>query len=432
MTRSFPFFVFALLAALQAVKAEDKPRSLSLKQAHEIALKKHPKITVADLKSLAARQVVNQAHAAFLPNLAGNAGGVAVNDPSNTRYATTGLTTSRIFDRVSSSLVLSQLITDFGRSTHLEQSAKFRARAGEQNILATQAQILLQVDGAYMGALQAQALVDVAQQTVKTRKLLRDQVAILAKNQLKSNLDASFAEVNYQEAVLLLSRSENDLASSFATLAALLDDRKTTSYRLTEHTASEKVSTGVSQLIGIALRDRPDLRSLRLEREGAWKFAKAEADLRLPTLGLQGVAGVLPFHDKNLTNNDFAAAGIVLNWPIFTGGLNTARRKEAEFRARAVDADLQDQETSVVRDVRIAWLNVINASERITITAKLLEQAKQSENLATALYNAGTTSMVELGQAQLSLTNAQINEANARYEYLIRRSILDYQIGALK
>ena len=424
MTRSFPFFVFALLAALQAVKAEDKPRSLSLKQAHEIALKKHPKITVADLKSLAARQVVNQAHAAFLPNLAGNAGGVAVNDPSNTRYATTGLTTSRIFDRVSSSLVLSQLITDFGRSTHLEQSAKFRARAGEQNILATQAQILLQVDGAYMGALQAQALVDVAQQTVKTRKLLRDQVAILAKNQLKSNLDASFAEVNYQEAVLLLSRSENDLASSFATLAALLDDRKTTSYRLTEHTASEKVSTGVSQLIGIALRDRPDLRSLRLEREGAWKFAKAEADLRLPTLGLQGVAGVLPFHDKNLTNNDFAAAGIVLNWPIFTGGLNTARRKEAEFRARAVDADLQDQETSVVRDVRIAWLNVINASERITITAKLLEQAKQSENLATALYNAG--------KAQLSLTNAQINEANARYEYLIRRSILDYQIGALK
>jgi len=421
-----------LAAGLPALKAEDKPRPLSLKQAHETALKKHPRITVADLKSLAARQVVNEAHAAFLPNLSGNVGGVLTNDPSNTRYATTGLTTSRIFDRASSSLVLSQLITDFGRSTHLEQSAKLKARAGEQNILATQAQILLQVDGAYMGALQAQALVDVAQQTVKTRKLLRDQVAVLAKNQLKSNLDASFAEVNYQEAVLLLSRSENDLASAFATLAALLDDRKTTSYRLTEHTASEKVSPGVSQLIGIALRDRPDLRSLRLEREGAWKFAKAEADLRLPTLGLQGVAGVLPFHDKNLTNNDFAAAGIVLNWPIFTGGLNTARRKEAEFRARAVDADLQDQETSVVRDVRIAWLNVINAGERITITAKLLEQAKQSENLATALYNAGTTSMVELGQAQLSLTNAQINEANARYEYLIRRSILDYQIGALK
>ena len=431
MRSPVPFVLLSLIIALPALRAEEGLRPLSLKQAHEIALQKHPKITVSELTALASKQVVDQAHSAFLPTLSGNAGAVTASQ-RNTRVVSTGLPVSSVYDRASASLIVSQMITDFGRSSNLEQSAKFKARAAEQNIQATREQILLQVDGAYMGALQAQALVDVAQQTVKTRQLLRDQIVTLAKNQLKSNLDASFAEVNYQEAVLLLSKSENDLASSFATLAALLDDRRTTSYRLTQHPAPDKLAVGVSQLIGIALRDRPDLRSARLEKEAAMKFARAQADLNRPTLSLQGTAGALPYHEKALTNSSYAAGGIVLNWPIFTGGLNIALRKEAELRAQAVVADLQDQETSVVRDVRIAWLNVINASERISITAKLLEQAQKSEDLAAALYQVGTTSMVELGQAQLSLTDAQINETNARYEYLIRRSILDYQTGALK
>lgn len=420
-----------ILSLANVTLAADKPHSLSLKQAHEIALQKHPKISVAELKSLAARQVVKEAHSAFLPNLSGNMGGVTTAD-ANTRVISTGLSMSSVFDRASASLNVTQMITDFGRSAHLEQSAKLKAGAEEQNIEATRAQILLQVDGAYVGALQAQALVDVASQTVKTRGLLRDQITTLAKNQLKSDLDASFAEVNYQEAVLLLSRSENDLQSSYATLAALLDDRKTTSYQLVDHLTPAKVGASVSELIGQALRDRPDLRRLRLERDSAWKFARAERDLRLPTLSLQGAAGVLPYRDKALPDQNYAAAGIVLNFPIFSGGLNAARRQEAELRASAVDASLRDEETTVVRDVRLALLNLNNAQERTGITAKLLEQSQRSHDLADARYNAGTTSMVELGQAQLNLTAAQINETNARYEYLLRRSILDYQIGAMK
>ncbi len=427
----FSALLLLLLLSSMLVQAEDKPKSLSLKQAHEVALRRHPKISVAELTAMATKQVVNQAHSAFLPNIGANVGATAAAD-RNTRIVSLGLPMSSVYDRASASLTVSQLITDFGRSSNLERTAKFKALAAEQSAQATREQILLQVDSAYMGALQAQALVDVARQTIKTRKLLRDQVVTLAENQLKSDLDASFAEVNYQEAVLLLSRAENDLASNYATLAALMDDRRTTTYQLSDHPKVDKPGGEVSTLIGIALRERPDLRSARLERDAALKFAKAEAALSRPTLSLQGTAGALPYHEKAITSNDYAAGGIVLNWPVFTGGLNTARRKEAELRAKALEANVQDQETSVVRDVRIAWLNLINAGERITITAKLLEQAQKSEDLASARYNAGTTSMVELGQAQLSLTDAQINETNARYDYLLRRSILDFQVGRLK
>ena len=88
-----------------------------------------------------------------------------------------------------------------------------------------------------MGALEAESLLHVAEDTVKTRQLLRDQIATLAKNKIKSELDASFAEVNYQEALLLLSKSRNDLLSSFASLAALLDEPEVASYRLADRPA---------------------------------------------------------------------------------------------------------------------------------------------------------------------------------------------------
>ena len=426
----FPFLLSFSLILTCLSQASEKPRALSLVQAHQIALQRHPKISVSELKSLAAKQVVKQAGAAFLPNISGNAGAVD-SAAANTRIVSNPLTMSSVFERASLSLNVSQLITDFGRSAHLEQSAKLKAGAEEQNIEATRSQILLQVDGAYVGALQAKALVDVAQQTMKTRKVLRDQVTALANNQLKSDLDASFAEVNYQDAVLLLSKSENDLRSSYATLAALLDDREATAFELTDLPVPGKVSKEVGSLISAALRDRPDLKKLRLERDSAWKFAKAERDLRLPTLTLQGTAGTLPYRDSALKDQNYAAGGISLNVPIFTGGLNTARRREAEFRAEALDASVKDEETNAMRDVRIALLNLNNAGERTAITGKLREQATKGMALAKARYDAGTSSMVEIGQAQLNLTAAEINETNARYEYLIRRSILEYQTGAL-
>lgn len=407
------------------------PHALNLKEAHAIALQKHPRITVSELRALAARQTVKQADSAFYPTVFGSLGAVTTADPG-TRVVSGTLPMSSVYERASASVNVAQLITDFGRSTHLAESARLKASAEEQNIEATRLQILLQVDGAYLGALQAKALVGVAEQTVKTRRLLRDQVAALAKNQLKSELDASFAEVNYQEAQLLLSKSENDLQASFASLAALLGDQETTTYELAGQLAPESIKENISTLIQSALSHRPDLQRLRLERDSAWKFAHAERDLRNPTLSLQATAGTLPYREDSLDKQNYAAAGLVMNWPLFTGGLYKARGKEAELRAQAAESALRDEETNVVRDVRIAWINATNADARQEIAAKLLSQARRSQDLAEARFNAGTTSMVELGQAQLSLTAAEINATSARYEYLIRRSILDYQTGSLR
>ena len=82
--------------------------------------------------------------------------------------------------------------------------------------------MLLQVDRAYFGALGAQAVLTVAQQTVEARQLVADQVDALAASGLKSSLDVSFARVNLAQAQLLLVQAQNDVQASFAALTAAM------------------------------------------------------------------------------------------------------------------------------------------------------------------------------------------------------------------
>ena len=54
---------------------------------------------------------------------------------------------------------ISQLITDFGRSTELTRSAKLHLRSQQMNVQATRAQILLEVNNAYFSALESQSVI---------------------------------------------------------------------------------------------------------------------------------------------------------------------------------------------------------------------------------------------------------------------------------
>jgi outer membrane protein len=58
-----------------------------------------------------------------------------------------------------------------------------------------------------------------------------------------------------------------------------------------------------------------------------------------------------------------------------------------------------------------------------------LKQATQARDLAQARYKLGLSSIVELSQAQLNETEAEIEQASAKYDYAARISALNYQLG---
>jgi outer membrane protein len=96
------------------------------------------------------------------------------------------------------------------------------------------------------------------------------------------------------------------------------------------------------------------------------------------------------------------------------------------------DQKLRDEQLSVSRDVRLAWANASTAYQRIDVTAQLVQQAALGVNLAQGRYNLGLASIVELSQAQLNQTQAEIDNLSAKYDYQSQYEALQYTIGMLR
>jgi len=425
--------LFCLLFATSAAKADltNAAPTLTLANAQKLALQNHPQIAAANYRALAAREAVVETRAGFFPSVNLYATAVGANS-EGTRIMAGGLNNPSVFDRAAGGLGISQLITDFGRTANLTASSRFQAQAENQNANVTREQVLLQADTAYFNALAAQAVLRVAQQTFTTRQLLLDQVTALATNKLRSELDVSFAQVELEQARLLVEKSQNDADAAMAMLSTALGYREFHQFQLVEQSPPATPATNnIADLVQTALSQRPELLSLRDERDSAVRFAKAERDSRLPTVAAVGVAGDAPTHDSHLPD-DYAAGGVQLSLPLFAGGFYVARQHEAELKAQSEDALLRSVEDNVIRDVRIAWLNVNNALEQLHTTGELVRNASEAYDLAQARYNTGISSIVELSEAQLNLTSAQIANTGARYSVLIQQANLNYQLGALR
>jgi outer membrane protein len=169
---------------------------------------------------------------------------------------------------------------------------------------------------------------------------------------------------------------------------------------------------------------------LKLDAASAHSYATAERDLWFPTLSAAGSAGLTPYGATQLAPR-YAAAGVNLNIPIFNGHLFGALQTEAKENAIAQDQNLRNEADLIARDVRTAWLDANSAYQRLSVTNQLLDEANQSVNLAQSRYNLGLSSIIELSQAQLNQTQAQIQAASAKYDYQTQLSVLNFQIGAL-
>jgi outer membrane protein len=126
---------------------------------------------------------------------------------NNSRIAAGALSNSIIYDRLATGFTVGQTITDFGRTSNLVASSRLHAQAQQESATATRADVLLQVNRGYLGALRSQTVLVVAEQTVAARQLIVDQITTLANSKLRSGLDVSFANVNLSEAKLLLANA---------------------------------------------------------------------------------------------------------------------------------------------------------------------------------------------------------------------------------
>ncbi|MFZ0744531.1 MAG: TolC family protein [Terracidiphilus sp.] len=409
--------------------ANSHPR-LTRADAEQMAIKNNPRVSVAHLLALAQHQVVRETRAAELPTATASLTAVDAEDAS--RISAGALTASRLFEHAGAGGGFTQLLTDFGKTGNLVASSKLQEKAQNANALATTEDIIIATDQAFYDALQAQALLRVAEQNVDTRQTTDTQIGAMTRNKLKSTLDLSFADVNLSQSKLLLLDAQDNVESTMASLDSILGLDRQVIYDLVEVNQSLNAPPpDVDQLTQLALQQRPDLQSLNYSQQSAVKFSHAQRDQMLPSISAAGTVGSVPIRPAEYyTTNWWGGIGVNMNIPIFNGFLYSAQAKEATIRAQAASEQSRDLRDRIVRDVRTAWLTANTAYQRVNVTAELLREANLALKLAQTRYQLGLSSIVELSQAQYQQTDAAIGNTDAQYQYRLSLATLNYEIGA--
>lgn len=406
---------------------------LSLEQARALALKNHPQVLAANALYLRSGQIIREARSSYYPTFNGDITGAQAE--VNSRIGAGVINASRLFNHAGTGLTLTQLITDSGRTKNLVANANFQSQASQEDYRATRYDIILGVDQAYYEVLLSQQLVKVAHETVNTRQTVVDQVSELAKNKLRSDVDLSFAQVNLADAKLMLLRAQDRLETAYATLAQALGTQQPVEYQLSDQPMPPQPAETPDPLIQEAFKNRPELASMRFQQAADQKFAYAERDLKRPTINLTAVGGALPYIEPGVANPNipltYESVAVNMEIPIFNGHLFSARQRAAEDQLIATIEHFRDLQDRIARDVRASWAHAKTSFQAIAATQQLLTQANLALNLAQGRYNLGLASIVELTQAQLGQTTAEVDNLNAKYDYQDANAALQYTLGLL-
>lgn len=403
--------------------------TLTIAQAEQMAIRNNPNISVARLLALAQAQVTREARSAELPMATGNLTAVDAHD--NSRITAGLLNNPSVYNRAAGGLTVSQLITDFGRTHNLVLSAESTAKAQLESERATELDITLTVDQAFYQALTAQAVLKVAQETLNDRQATADQVGALTKAKIRSDLDLSFANVQSSQAKELLLDAQNSSQAAMAALNDMLGNEQDQPYTLVDETNPNPppAPNDPEALVNAAFGARPDLAAMNDNFLAARRFSIAERDLWLPTLSAMAAVGGTPVRADQIESSWYGAAGANMSIPVFNGFLFNAEAKDAKLRAQAAQEDVRNLRNTIARDVRTAVLNAQTAYQRIAVTTQLLDQANLALDLATARYKIGLSGIVEISQAQLNQTQAEIDNTNSRYSYETALAVVRYEIG---
>lgn len=118
--------------------------------------------------------------------------------------------------------------------------------------------------------------------------------------------------------------------------------------------------------------------------------------------------------------NDFAVASLVVQWNLFNGGRDAARRQQGQLeteRAQIARADLENQ---IALEVRQAYEAAVVARDAIPTAGDRLDAARRTFELVRRRYEEGLAPHIEFTQARADFTNAALNQILTRYTYAAR------------
>lgn len=183
------------------------------------------------------------------------------------------------------------------------------------------------------------------------------------------------------------------------------------------------------ELIELALKNRPDVRSLELQLEAARERLKLAKKERHPSFRAIWSGGFARFSEYSLDRLMVGALGFGL--PIFTGFRLEANIQEQEQYVKVLESDLGNLKQAIRLEISEAISDLARYQAVLPVLKEQIEIARESLGLANARYQAGLSSFLDVLSAQASYADAQIRHEQGLYDYKTAEFRLLYGLGRM-
>jgi outer membrane protein len=404
---------------------------LALRQAVETALQKHPALQEADATMKAASARTEQTRSLYYPQVYANFDTIAGVGGINPRFvAPAGAMLRQNLSQYAGGVIANQRLYDFGFTQSLLESSHLAERAQEQNVNARRALVVVSAQRAYFNSLKRRRLVQIAEDTVRERGVIKTQIEALYREKLKSKLDLNLVQVELTNAQSSLVRARNDLRASFAELNRAMGITGPEDYILEDIPVEVRSPRPLEALIAESL-SHPELRRAKELAASAEARVRATKKQYLPTVSAIASAGDYEVFDQDRnqrTGGWWTAAGLV-SMPLFTGFLIENQVREATAQQVAAEAGSLNIEQGLAQQVTNAYLDTLTFAQQIKLAEEQVKTAQEALDLARQRYRLGLGSVVEVTQSEVAVTGAQTRLADAQYDYKIAEVTLAYATG---
>jgi outer membrane protein len=415
--------IIALTSLISSAFLASNLMAADLNEIYQLSLTNDAELAAAKAKRDAGNYQVDLARAALLPQISLGA-----------NQATTEVETdagSADYDTFSYNATISQTLFNLN-SWYNYQAASAGGDASDLEYVLSEQQLILRSAEAYFNVLRAKENLDTARAEEKAVKRQLEQtqqrfevglIAITEVHEAEASYDLSYANLIGQEAALDISYEvlEQITGQRFENLAQLKTDVE---FSTPKKAAKEWVEAGLSKYAGIQLAHQ-GVTAAEYTRKAGWSNYAPQINAQWSyTDGDQITNGSAV--DSTTTVLAFSAT-----IPLFAGGSNYAKAKQAAARSTEASANLDLQQRTVKNNIRSLYRKVqtdvltVKARKRATVSSQSALEATETG------YQVGTRNIVEVLNAQRNLFSAQRDYANARYDYIIDLLNLKFFAGSL-
>ena len=402
-------------------------RQLTLPDVVDLALRNNPATRVSWSQARAAADVYGSAEGKYYPSLAMGIAG------TRTRTIATPGRPAGERTQYGPSLSLAFTVLDFGGRSGSVNVARQTAIAADLSHNATVENTILQVEGAAFTYLSTRALRDAQKSAVELATAALDAASERHRVGLATIADVLQAQTARSDAELQLETLEGSLQVTRGGLAVAMGLAANTPFEVPDVPVTDSVyfvTQSVDTLIEMAVRNRPELASVRAQAAAAASQIRVARSGYLPVLALSAIGA-----NNASTVSTFAGRTYTLNLgisvPVFNGfsdHYDVAAASE-QYRAAQERSELTKQQ--VIQQVFTAYYTLRTSTERVRTARDLLASATQSETVARERYREGVGSIVDLLVAQSALANARAQDANARWQWRAALAQLAHDVGVL-